>query len=114
AFPRPDAQLYVPFGLDPTRGFGFFLTGVARLALGVNVEQAQHAATSVMWEWARARQGSGANVDPSKTHMTALVAPLRDAVVKDTKRPLAVLQAAVLVILLITVANVATLLSSRS
>ena len=116
AFPRPDAQLYVPVGLDPTRGFGFIFTGVGRLARGATITNVERSATSVMWDWARARSGmvSGAGVDPSNTHMAAVVVPLREAITRDSKRPLQVLQAAVVVILLIAIANVATLLSSRS
>ncbi|HXE60028.1 MAG TPA: hypothetical protein VN607_04955 [Gemmatimonadaceae bacterium] len=46
--------------------------------------------------------------------MHGLVTPLRTAMTGSVARPLAVLQAAVMVILLIAIANVATLVSSRA
>jgi predicted permease len=115
AFPRADAQVYVPLGLDPSRQFGFYLTGIGRLAPGATPVQARRASTPVMWEWARGTHGLVApGVDPKNTHMTTIVTPLREAITRDSKRPLEVLQAAVLLILLIAIANVATLLSSRA
>lgn len=55
-----------------------------------------------------------AGTDPRTTHMHGLVTPLRTAMTGGVARPLAVLQAAVMVILLIAIANVATLVSSRA
>ncbi|MDB4877927.1 MAG: permease [Gemmatimonadetes bacterium] len=114
-FPRPDAQVYLPLGLDPTRKFGWFLTGVARMAPGVTADQVRRSSTSLMWEWARGQPGLlKAGVDPRTTRMTTTIESLRDAITGDSKRPLEVLQAAVVLMLLIAIANVATLLSSRS
>lgn len=114
AFPRPDVQLYMPVGLDPSRGHPFFLTGVARLRAGASPGQAEREASGVMRNWARTMPGlMAANVDPRGTRMAALVTPLRDAMTGNVAKPLAVLQAAVVVILLIAIANVATLVSSR-
>jgi predicted permease len=115
AYPRPDVQAFLPVGLDPTRRFGWFLTGVARLRPGVTVEHAGRETTALMWNWARREPDAlSMTVDPATTRMKTLVTPLRTAITGDVARPLAVLQAAVLVILLIAVANVATLMSSRA
>ncbi|HEU4786504.1 MAG TPA: ABC transporter permease, partial [Gemmatimonadaceae bacterium] len=115
AFPRPDAQLYEPLGLDPTRLFGFYITGIGRLAPGATIDAAQRSSTALMWEWTPKVSGLlPAGVRPRDTRMSTLVTPYRDAITADVARPLAVLQAAVVLILLIAIANVATLLSSRS
>lgn len=115
AFPRPDAQVYVPLGLDPTRRFGFFITGIGRLAPGATIEAARRSSTTLMWEWTSMATGLlPAGAHPRDTRMTTLVTPYREAMTADVARPLTVLQAAVALILLIATANVATLLSSRS
>ena len=116
AYPRPDAQIYLPLGLDPGRRFGWSLTGVGRLRPGVSADHAAKQATGVMWTWARDNPDvlSATPIDPATTRMHAIVTPLRDAITGSVARPLFVLQAAVLVLLLIAVANIATLISSRS
>lgn len=115
AFPRPDVQVYVPLGLDPTRQFGFFITGIGRLAPGATIDAARRSSTAVMWEWTSAVTGLlPAGARPRDTRMATLVTPYREAMTADVARPLAVLQAAVALILLIAIANVATLLSGRS
>jgi predicted permease len=113
-FQRSDIQVYRPLGLDPNRGFGFFITGIGRLANGATIEQAQRSATGVMWEWARQRHFVKAGIDPSKTKMSAVVRPWQEQQTGNVKRLLTVLQAAVVLILLIAIANVATLLSGRA
>ncbi|HEX3868037.1 MAG TPA: ABC transporter permease [Gemmatimonadaceae bacterium] len=114
-YPSPDISMYMPLGLDPSQRFGWFLRGIARLRPGATVAGARRDATAVMQEWARGQPGLvAAGVDPSATRMTALVTPLRDAITGDVARPLAVLQAAVIVLLLIAIANVAALVSSRA
>jgi putative ABC transport system permease protein len=115
AFPRPDVQLYLPLALDPTRAHPNFLIGLARLRPGVSASQARRAMTQVMWEWASQQPGLvPPGTDVRATHMQGLVTPLRTAMTGSVVRPLAVLQAAVLVILFIAIANVATLMSSRA
>jgi predicted permease len=116
AFPAAETQIWLPMGLDPSRRFGWINAGIARLKDGVTVEHAHRQTTAIMWDWARrgpdvARGRSG---DPSRTHMSTIVAPLQEAMTKRTARPLFVLLAAVGLILLIAIANVATLLSSRA
>jgi len=115
AYPGPEVKLFIPLGLNPTKRFGWFLSGVARLRPGASLDAARASATDVMRQWARGQPGlMAAGADPSQTHMRALVTPLRDAITGDVARPLGVLQAAVGVILLIAVANVATLLLGRA
>ena len=115
-FPRPDVPVYLPFAIDATRRFGWYLTGVARLAPGATVAHAEHQATVTMWNWARTNFDAlwPKPVSPESTRMHALVVPLREAVTGNVTRPLLVLQAAVALLLLIAIANIATLVSSRS
>lgn len=115
SFPQSGVQLYLPLGLDPTRRFGWFLTGVGRLRPGATVEQAHQQTKAIFLRWAAQAPGLlGPGIQPARTHLTTLVTPLRTTLVRDTRRPLVVLQAAVLLMLLIAIANVATLQSSRA
>jgi putative ABC transport system permease protein len=114
-FPRSDDQAYVPLGLDPTRRYGWYITGLGRLAPGGTLAELRRDSRAVMWDWAGTMPGMlQAGVTARTTRMTTVVTPLRDALVGDSRRPLLVLQAAVLIILLIAVANIATLLASRA
>src|SRR5262252_4771436 len=116
AYPAAETQVFLPMGLDPSRRFGWVNAGIARLKDGVSVEHAHRQTTAIMWDWARRGPdvARGKSVDPSRTHMATIVAPLQEAMTKRTARPLFVLLAAVGLILLIAIANVATLLSSRA
>jgi putative ABC transport system permease protein len=114
-FPRPDVKLYVPLGLDPNRRYGWYLTGIGRLAPGATLDGLRRASRAVMLDWARSMPNFlHSDADLTGTRMGTLVKPLHTAVIGDSRRPLEVLQAAVLLILLIAVANIATLLSSRA
>lgn len=113
AFPKSDVQLYVPLALDPSRAHPNFLTGLARLRPGASAEQAAREATLAMWNWARHSPDVLSGTAPERTRMRVLVTPLRTAIAGNVTRPLLVLQAGVIVILLIAVANVATLLGTR-
>jgi putative ABC transport system permease protein len=115
-FPRPDVRVWLPMGLDPTRRFGWVNGGLGRLKAGVSVAHARAQTTAIMWDWARRRTESvgAAGVDPAKTKMQTIVTPLHEAITGRSARPLTVLFAAVGLILLIAMANVATLLSSRA
>jgi putative ABC transport system permease protein len=115
-FPRPDSPVYLPFAIDASRRFGWYLTGVARLVPGATVAHAERQATTTMWNWARANFDAlwPKPIPPESTRMHALVVPLREAVTGNVTRPLLVLQAAVALLLLIAIANIATLVSSRS
>ena len=115
AFPRAETQLWLPMGLDPSRRFGFTNSGIARLKPGASVAHARQQTTAIMWDWARSRSDvTRKAVQPERTHMATIVTPLQEAMTSRTTRPLVVLLVAVGLILLIAVANVATLLSSRA
>ena len=114
AFPRPDIGAYLPMGLDPLRPFGFMNSGLGRLKPGLTPEHAERQTTTIMWDWARQQNVAKASVDPSKTRMKTIVRPLHEAFIGRSARPLTVLFAAVALILLIAMANVATLLSGRA
>ena len=115
AFPRPDAQVWMPLGLDATRRYGWFLTGIARLAPRATIADALKASTGVMQDWAGTMPGLvPSGVDARNTRMASTVVSLHDAVAGDSAKSLEVLQAAVVLMLLIAIANVATLVSSRT
>ena len=114
AFPRPEVKAWLPMGLDPNRRFGFFNSGLGLLRPGVSREHAERQTTAIMWDWARQSRQSQAGVDPSKTKMKTIVQPMQEALTGRSGRPLTILFAAVSLILLIAIANVATLLSSRA
>jgi putative ABC transport system permease protein len=113
AFPKTDVQVYVPLGLNPTRTRPNFLTGLARLRSGVSAQQAEREATLTFLDWARRSPEllNGASVEQARLH--AIVTPLRTAIAGGVVRPLVTLQIAVLLILLIAVANVATLTTTN-
>jgi predicted permease len=115
-FPRPDVQMYLPVGLDPSHRFGWFLTGIGRLKPGVSVAHAERQTTGIMWTWAREQPDllSLTSIQPERTKMRTLVVPLQEALTGEVARPLVVLQIAVVLLLLIAIANIATLISSRS
>jgi predicted permease len=115
-FPHAETQVWLPMGLDPSRRFGWINSGIARLKPGVSIEHAHKQTTAIMWDWARRGPdlAGGKSIPPERTHMATIVAPLQEALTKRTARPLFVLLAAVGLILLISIANVATLLSSRA
>ena len=114
AFPRPDVAAYVPMGLNPLFRFGFMNSGIGRLKPGITPEHAERQTTQIMWDWARQQDVAKASVDPSKTRMKTIVRPLHEVFTGRSARPLTVLLAAVVLILLIAIANVATLLSGRA
>lgn len=114
SFPRPEVKLWMAMGLDPNRFQTWTNTGIGRLKSGVSVEHAERQTTAIMWDWARTRPNFFQGMDPARTRMKTIVQPLRDAMTGRTAKPLAVLLAAVGLILLIAIANVATLLSSRA
>jgi putative ABC transport system permease protein len=114
AFPRPDIQAYMPMGLNPLRPFGFMNSGIARLKPGATTTQGQQQTTRIMWDWARDNNVVAESIDPSQTQMKTIVQPLQEAMTARSARPLTVLLAAVVLILLIATANVATLQSGRA
>ena len=113
---RPDVPLFLPFALDPTKRFGWYLGGVGRLKPGVSVAHAEGQATASMWNWARANSNLlwPKPLAPETTRMRAVLTPVQTVVTGSVRRPLLVLQGAVALLLLIAIANIATLFSSRA
>ncbi len=71
-FPSADKQVWLPMGLDPSRRFGWFNAGVARLKPGVSVDHARRQTTGIMWDWARREPEllGLASIQPERTRMT--------------------------------------------
>ena len=110
AYPSRDFDLWVPLTVNPeeyrTRLGANFLS-VARLRPDVSVEQAQAEMTAISINLAQAYPDSNRDIG-------ALVQPLRADLVRDVRRPLLILLAAVGSLLLIGCASLANLLIARA
>jgi putative ABC transport system permease protein len=115
-YPSPSSELWLPLGLDPNRIAGWFLRGIARLKPDVTAAAAQQELTEILWSAAREKPIYGGRSEPPKPGLKlgTLVTPLKDAITGSSARPLLVIQGAMLLILLIACANVATLLLGRA
>lgn len=109
-------KYWLPLGLDPKRQFGWTQSGIGRLKPNVSLEHVRAQTKAIMWDWARrSPQLIGlSSFEPSATRMSTIVVPLHEAITGRSASSLYILFAAVGLILLIAVANVATLLSSRA
>lgn len=93
---------------DPRRLRGIhYLRGVARLAEGVSIEQANAELAAISDALRRRHPGENAN-------FTSKVIPLKEHVAGRAQEPLAILLAAVACMLLVVIANVAHLLMARA
>src|SRR6266404_3628297 len=107
-FPRAETELWTNVQLKPpTRRGPFFYRGIARLKPGVTFAHAQAETNAI------ARRMELANAS-TYSRLTMPVVPLRDAVVGNTREPLLVILAAVMFVLLIAIANVASLMLGRA
>lgn len=119
AFPTSATRLWLPAKRSDDATVGeFSYTGVARLAPGVDVEQARHALAAALPGMADAfpRLESGV---PTATWLAdvrpaPIVEPLRDYVTRGIGRTLWMLMAAAGLVLLVAWANVANLLLIRA
>ena len=109
AFPGVRAELFVPLQIDPAIAprDGRNFSTVARLRPGVTVAVAQQEMEAIALDTARERPAFN-------TGWSATVVPLIDQTVGDIKRPLVVLFAAVLCVLLVACANIANLALMRA
>ncbi|HEX5759545.1 MAG TPA: ABC transporter permease [Thermoanaerobaculia bacterium] len=113
AYPRPGLDVWVPSGF-PRSAAGevwfrraHFLHGVARLRPGVSVAAANAELAAVAARLER-------RYPATNRLMGAGATPLKEVLVGDVRRPLLVLLAAVVTLLLVTCANTAGLLLARS
>jgi putative ABC transport system permease protein len=111
--PIGEADMVVPLDIgpalaDPARARGQHWLGlVGRLKPGVGIDQAQRELTGIAADVAREHPGSQGG-------LTVQTVSLRDAMVGDTRTPLIVLMASAALVLLITCANLAGALLSRT
>ncbi|HJQ25173.1 MAG TPA: ABC transporter permease [Blastocatellia bacterium] len=106
AFPGPETELWAAMQLaPPSRRGPYYLTGLARLAPGVTLEQARSEMQGV------AGQISGKEVAPDEGFN---VMPLTEVIVGRVSLALWVLFAAVILVLLIASVNVANLQLARA
>lgn len=104
-----DAELWMPLPFDATSPFwkGTVSQAIGRLREGVDVETTTRELRSLIPDWQR-------QLAYEKDWGQGLVAaPLRDLVIGDVRRPLLVLLGAVGLIVLLTAANLGTLLLGR-
>jgi putative ABC transport system permease protein len=109
-FPARNNSFWMPISFTPqdlTNRGSHFLNALARLKPGVSVEQARAETAQIAKRLERAYPASNSRVG-------AVVIPLRDDMVGDTRLPLLVLIAAAGLVLLIAASNLANLLLARA
>jgi putative ABC transport system permease protein len=108
-------ELWIPPGYNPaTACCGHGLNVVARLRVGLTLEQAKTEINAIMAGVQRDYPQGYPQGYPKEGTKQALIKPLQQELVGDLRRALWVLLAAVLFVLLIACANVANLLLARS
>ena len=111
AYPSADTDLYIPLGLDPmsTARGEHSLSVVGRLADGASIDGARAELATLMDGW---RTRAPHALTPAEHPI--FVGSLKDEVIGSVRTALWVLQAAVLFVLLIACANIASLLLARA
>jgi predicted permease len=119
-FPAADTRLWIPTRLDPNSATAgdFTYSGVARLAPGATIEQAQRELVSLLPRVAelfpRLESGTATAAWLDEARPTPVVRPLRDEVTSGIARTLWMLGAAAGLVLLVALANVANLMLIRA
>jgi putative ABC transport system permease protein len=108
-FPSRDAEFWKPQELGPeaVQMHDQFLSVIARVPVGVALQDAKNELTGVMERLER-------ELPQSNTGMRASLIPLRETMVQEARRPMLVLFGGVLLVLLLACANVAGLLTVRT
>jgi predicted permease len=115
AFPSPETAIYYPIGLESTHADLTYrnLTAIARLANGVTVAQAQREIDALLSRLGeRFPEVAGGVLE--RARIAGRVETLRDATIAPVRSELRLLAALVGALLLIAVANVATLALLRA
>jgi putative ABC transport system permease protein len=107
-FPRPETEIWTNLPLNPPTRYGpWFYRGIARLKPGVTFEQAEAETNTIAQRMMQ--------LHPDYKRLVLPVVPLRDALLGPVLKPaLFVLAGAVLLVLLIAIANVANLMLARA
>jgi putative ABC transport system permease protein len=109
-FLNRETDLWGPLGLDPAQDYrktqGRWLISLGRLSPGVTVREAQAHMSAVARRLEQAYPAFN-------TNWRVNLEPMRDALFRDTKTPLLVLLAAVIMLLTVGCANLANLLLAR-
>jgi predicted permease len=116
SFPSTETELWLPLIVDPARtGIGGFTRrGVARLAPGASVADAQAELQRLIPGLIGAFPGSSAESVVNQAGLRARVVPLLDEIAGESRRPLWLVLATAALVLLIACVNVANLLLVRS
>src|ERR1041384_7767723 len=114
-FPRLEIDLWTPMALDTKRTAPYFFGVVGRLQPDVAVGQAQADTTGVLQNFGRANPNLSEAVGLNEgAGPRTMVQPLKEVMLGKRQKPLLVLLAAVVLVLLIACANVANLLLARA
>ena len=119
-FPSSNTQMWLPLQLDPNAQFpgGFNYPGVARLQPGVTLEAAQRELANVLPRIVEVNPMLAPGVTTQmlldQAKPIPKVVPLRDDVIGDVARTIWIVAATAVLVLLVTIANVANLLLVRA